>query len=72
MVYVATHVENIMGSAVEVTSYSNIKGRKRGFQMVCFYDCISAYKSKTTFMGLDFEADKSITNTTLTVMMAEL
>ena len=31
MVYVATHVENIMGSAVEVTSYSNIKGRKRGF-----------------------------------------
>ena len=33
-------------------------------------DYILSYRSQMTFMGLDFEADKSRTNAELTVMMA--
>ena len=35
-------------------------------------DYISAYRSQTTFMGLDFEADKPRMSGELRVMMAEL
>ena len=46
---------------------------KRCFRCCAFMiDYISTYKSKLTFMGLDFEADKSIINAALRVMMAEL
>ena len=35
-------------------------------------DYISAYKSQMTFMGLDFESDKSRRKAELRVMIAEL
>ena len=44
------------------TSFSKNKERKTCFRWSALtdeqlIDCISAYKSKMTFMGLDFEAD---------------
>ena len=48
-----------MGSEVEVTSYSKVKGKKTSFRWSAFMiDYISVYKSQIAFIGLDFEADK--------------
>ena len=66
-----------MTSEKEVTFSSTIKETKMWFrwsalQIEQLIDCISAYKSKMTFMGLDFEADKPRMYSELRVMMAEL
>ena len=46
--------------------------RQNVLQIEQLIDCISAYKSEITFVGLDFEADKSRMYSELRVMMAEL
>ena len=66
-----------MTSEKEVTFSSKIKEMKTWFrwsalQIEQLIDCISAYKSKMTFMGLDFEADKPRMYSELRVMKAEL
>ena len=70
MVPAATHVENNMGSKVEVTSSSKDKEKKTCFRCISIMiDYTPADKSQMTFMGLDIEADKPRMNVELRVMM---
>ena len=78
MVHAATQCEKKnMTSEKEVTSSSKRKETKTCFRWSVLHieqliDCISAYKSKMTFMGLDFEADKPRMYSEVRVMMVEL
>ena len=77
MAHAARQCEKKMTSEKEVTFSSKIKKTKTWFRWSALQieqriDCISAYKSKMTFMGLDFEADKPRMYSELRVMMAEL
>ena len=72
MVHDATHVENNMGSEVELFFCSKDK-QKTCFRWSAFMiDYISAYKSQMAFMGLDYEADKPIMNAELRVNWTKL
>ena len=61
----ATQCEKNMTSKKEVTSSSKNKERKTYFrwstlQFQQLIDCISVYKSKMTFMDLDFDAENVV------------
>ena len=67
------HVENNIGSEVEVISSNKDKERQPCFRWSAFIiDCISAYKSQMAFMELDFETSKRKMDAELKVIVAEL